>query len=123
MESYLSHVKKINKYRICFTKFRVSSHRLRIEVGRHQRPKLPLEQTICTFCNKHEIDDEVNLVNTCQFYNEEQRILLNEVQRRFNYINHEDMFTPLVQADCFEVQHAFDKFLYSCFYNRQQTRA
>ena len=122
MESYLSQVKN-NKYRICLTKFRVSSHRLRIEVGRHQRPKLPLEQRICTFCNTNEIYDEVHLVKNCQFHNEERRILLNEIQRRFNSINHEDMFTPLVQSDCFEVQHAFGKFLYSCFYNRQQTLA
>ena len=122
MESYLSQVKN-NKYRICLTKFRVSSHRLRIEVGRHQRPKLPLEQRICTFCNANEIDDEVHLVKNCQFHNEERRILLNKIQRHFNSINHEDMLTPLVQSDCFEVQNAFGKFLYSCFYNRQQTRA
>ena len=122
MESYLSQVKN-KKDKICLTKFRVSSHRIRIEVGRHQRPKLPLEQRICTFCNTNEIDDEVHLVKNCQFHNEERRILLSEIQRHFNYINLEDMFTPLVQSDCFEVQHAFGKFLYSCFYNRQQTLA
>ena len=122
MESYLSQVKD-NKYRICLTKFRVSSHRSGIEVGRHQRPKLPLEQRICSFCNINEIDDEVHLVKNCQFHNEERRILLNEIQCHFNSINHEYIFTPWVQSDCFEVQHAFGKFLYSCFYNRQQTLA
>ena len=101
MESYLSQVKN-NKYRIFLTKFRFSSHRLIIEVGRHQRPKLPLEQRICTFCNKNEIDDEVHLVKNCQFRNEERRILLNEIQRHFNSINHGDMFTHLVQSHCFE---------------------
>ena len=122
MESYLSQVKD-NKYRICLTKFRVSSQRSRIEVGRHQRPKLPLEQRICSFCNINEIDDAVHLVKNCQFHNEERRILLNEIQRHFNSINYEYIFTPLVQSDCFKVQHAFGKFLYSCFYNRQQTLA
>ena len=121
-ESYLSQVKN-DKYRICLTKFRVCSHRLRIEVGRHQRPKLPLEQRICTFCNKNEIDDDVHRVKHCQFHNEERRILLNEIQRHFNSINHEDMFTPLVQSNCFEVLHVFGEFLYSCFYNHQQTLA
>ena len=75
------------------------------------------------FCNANEIDDEVHLVKNCQFHNEERRILLNKIQRHFNSINHEAMLTPLVQSDCFEVQNPFGKFLYSCFYNRQQTRA
>ena len=114
---------KSNKYRICLTKFRVSSNRLRIEVGCHQRPKLPLEKRICTFCNKNEIDDEVHLVKNCQFHNEKRHILLNKIQRHFKSINHEDLFTPLVQSDYSEVQHAFGKFLYSCFYKRQQTLA
>ena len=72
---------------------------------------------------KNEIDDEVHIVKICQFHNEERRILLNEIKHHFNSINPEDMFTPLVQSDFFEAQHAFGKFLYSCFYNRQPTLA
>ena len=79
------------EYRCCLTKFLVSSHRLRIEVGRHQKPKLPLERTIRTFCDKNEIVDEIYLNKTCQFHNGERRILLNAIQHDSNHIRLEDM--------------------------------
>ena len=56
-------------------KFWVSSHRLRIEVGRHKKRKQPLEQRIYTFCNENEIDDVVRRIKSCQFHNEERRTL------------------------------------------------
>ena len=40
METYLYHVKK-SKYRITNAKFRLSSHTLKIERGRHTKPKTP----------------------------------------------------------------------------------
>ena len=60
----------------------------------------------------------VNLVKSCQFQ-KEWHTLLKAIQGHF-IINVEDMFTPLVQFDCFEAQHAFGKFLNLCFYNCQQ---
>ena len=51
METYLLHVCNY-KYRRCIAQFRVSSHRLMIETGRHQKPKLPLKQRLCQFCDK-----------------------------------------------------------------------
>ena len=35
METYLNHI-KVNKYRIELSKFRLSSHKLEIETGRHR---------------------------------------------------------------------------------------
>ena len=51
METYLLHVCNY-KHRRCIAQFRVSSNRLRIETGPHQKPKLPLEQRLCQFCDK-----------------------------------------------------------------------
>ena len=39
-ESYLSDIKN-RKYRVTFTKFRLSDHDLMIEKGRHKCPKIP----------------------------------------------------------------------------------
>ena len=54
---------------------------------------------------------EVHLVKSCEFQNELRRILLRAMQHHFSSINF-DIFTPLIQSDCSEVQHAFGKFLY-----------
>ena len=48
-EQYLSVIKIFDKRR-CLTKFRISSHKLKIETGRFTRPLTPLEQRVCDHC-------------------------------------------------------------------------
>ena len=45
------------KIRNAITKFRVSSHNLIIETGRHTKPKTPRENRICKLCNNNEVGD------------------------------------------------------------------
>ena len=49
-ECYLNWVKN-PKYRKALTKFRLSSHTLEIERGRHTNPTTPLEQRQCRICH------------------------------------------------------------------------
>jgi len=49
-------------YRISFSRFRLSSHRLRIETGRWAR--LPREQRLCT-CSNNAIQDEQHVIENC----------------------------------------------------------
>ena len=39
----------IKKYQQAIPRFRVSSHRPGIELGRHQKPYLPVEKRLCHF--------------------------------------------------------------------------
>jgi len=75
METYLT---AINSFEIRkeFTKFRVSSHRLLIEKGRHFKPKIPLEQRLCVQCNSNEIEDEIHFLLKCSKYNKEREELM-----------------------------------------------
>ena len=50
MEPYLYRVKE-SKYRIAISRLRASSHVLEIERGRYTRPKTPLTERLCPFCN------------------------------------------------------------------------
>ena len=47
--------------RMAFTRFRTSSHRLRVELGRWNRPPTPREQRTCT-CNNSDVQDEEHLL-------------------------------------------------------------
>ena len=40
-------------------RFRISSHNLRIETGRHEKPKIPSEDRTCLKCNLNEVEDEI----------------------------------------------------------------
>ena len=50
-EQYLSVNEDFDKIH-CFTKFRISSHKLKNETGRFTRPHTPLEQRVCDHCLK-----------------------------------------------------------------------
>ena len=65
---YLESV-KVAKFRMALIKPRMSSHRLKIEVGRWARPKrTPLDQRKCHACNNP--DDEFHFLLKCRLYNE-----------------------------------------------------
>ena len=55
METYLDQI-EINKYRVALSKFRLSSHNLEIETGRHGN--IPRADRKCTKCNSDVIEDE-----------------------------------------------------------------
>ena len=50
-------------YRVALTRLVTSSHRLKIETGRWQRPILPRENRICGICGK--LDDEYHFLLEC----------------------------------------------------------
>ena len=53
-------------YRIIITRWRLSCHRLKVETGRHIRPRVPREQRVCGTCNI--IEDEQHVVFVCPLY-------------------------------------------------------
>ena len=43
----------------------MSSHNLKIKTGRHQTPKVPVENRICEKCTSSEVEDEIHYIITC----------------------------------------------------------
>ena len=67
LQSYLS--KAIDfKYRKEITKFRISNHRLNIEVGRYKNVVRQLR--VCTLCDHNNIEDEFHFILKCPFYSD-----------------------------------------------------
>ena len=46
----------------------ISNHKLRIETGRHCRPRLPREDRICQQCESKEIENEMHMLFKCSLY-------------------------------------------------------
>ena len=59
MESYLLCVDNV-KHRYSLSRFRMSSHNLGIETGRHC--KKPVSQRTCLYCTNPSIDDEIHFL-------------------------------------------------------------
>ena len=51
--------------RICFTKLRLSSHKLLVERGRWIKPKVAYNERRCTLCNYSDIQDEFHITLCC----------------------------------------------------------
>ena len=46
-------------------RFKLSSHNLKIETGRHETPKIPLEERKCNKCDSNDIEDELHCLFIC----------------------------------------------------------
>ena len=67
MESYLNN--NVGRYlRIQMSKFRLSSHKLLVERGRWQKPKIIYANRKCTLCNNTEIQDEYHVAIICPHF-------------------------------------------------------
>ena len=62
MSSYLTSL-TIEKYRHALSKFRLSSHHLLVEIGRHRG--IERCEIKCTICNNNDIEDEYHFLLIC----------------------------------------------------------
>ena len=62
-------------------RFRLSSHNLYIELGRHKRPYIPAELRICKRCDLNVIEDEYHCIISCSKWKDPRDKLLQVVLR------------------------------------------
>ena len=60
-----------------FTKLRISSHRLQIELGWYQG--VPRHNTVCTKCSSNVIEDKLHFLFECSKYDEDRESMLFEI--------------------------------------------
>ena len=80
MEEYLKHIKDI-RYIKTLTKFRLSDHKLMIEEGRKQRPRINRADRLCLFCSK--LEDEIHFLIYCKRYKEERTEMYEKIEKFF----------------------------------------
>ncbi len=109
-EPYLSLV--VPKQQMAISKFRCSAHHLAIETGRHQKPKIPVDDRICLTCKTLE-DEQHHLIHCIKHY--EIRKDLFEIASlkidNFCNLNPSSKFIELLSCKNLEVQKALAIFL------------
>jgi hypothetical protein len=95
-------------------RFRVSSHNLKIETGRHETPKIPLEERQCDKCDSGEIEDELHSLLICR-KNLSARLKLldkvNEIIPSFMDLNNNEKFKLIMSSKIPEIIHSLGNFL------------
>ena len=123
VEPYLIHPSQ-KKYQVATARFRTSSHKLHIETGRYTRPKTPINERICVFCDQHMIDDEIHMIMRCSFHAAERAIMYTSINDCLQYLDSQsDMskFQSIIKCKDKQVIKAVGKFLYISFQKRDNT--
>ena len=92
-EDYLVQIKN-PKQRQTLTKFRLSNHKLMIEIGRHMIPKLDKEQRICQICYAG-VEDEIHFLTKCKILEPIRKPLFDlceELRPEFTYYSPKEKF-------------------------------
>ena len=96
-EDYLEQIRN-TKNRSCLTRFRLSNHKLMIEVGRHQN--LQKHERICQVCKKY-VEDEIHFLINCKLYEELRKpIFENCIKEKtsFPYYTDEEKFIYIMTS-------------------------
>ena len=114
LESYIVQIKD-PKLRRLVSKFRLSSHSFNIEKGRHVRPKIPIDERLCTRCNQQSIEDEVHVLLYCSDYQELRvHLFAKIITSHIDNVLHDDpliCFNNIMLCENDTVQFGLAKFL------------
>ncbi len=113
-EPYLSCVTN-SQARQALGKMRISAHKLRIETGRYESPKLPRDQRVCIKCPKI-IEDEIHVITQCDLYKKHRDELYRTVTKdvpNFNNLNEKNKFIYLMSCENEKILNLLAKF--ACF--------
>jgi len=114
-EEYLDLIRN-TKHRQKLTKFRLSNHKLMIEIGRHKN--LPKEERICQICCEG-IEDEIHFLVKCKQFDSLRKPMFEkciELRPQFDFYSDKEKFiyimtTPLLMGDV-------SKFIYTASNDR-----
>jgi hypothetical protein len=100
IENYLL-LCSLKSERSAFSKLRISAHRLRIETGRHTRPKIDSDKRYCAHCNDLSVKDEKHFILICKLYTEERKIFLSKLKEKLPFVclsNPETLFKTILNC-------------------------
>ncbi len=111
LEHYFSVVSN-KKHLTALCRFRLRSHNLAIELGRHKN--MPRDRRICNYCDMDQIEDEIHFLLFCPLYEEFRRPLIPLISE----LNTHDAFVFLLHSTAPEVLKLVAKFIYLAFEKR-----
>ena len=100
MEPYLISNPRLS-YIHAIARFRISSHTLEIETGRHRRPKVPIEERTCKICRSNSVEDEQHFLIEClvadmvQLRNQLTATAITYISN-YNTLNNQDKFNEIL---------------------------
>ena len=119
LEQYLIDIKDF-KLRKMISKFRLSSHTLQIEKGRHCKPVIDVHLRTCNNCDLNVIEDEPHMLLVCPYYIDLRIkffcVLLQEIPSLFHYDRDlREIFNMIMSCNNTKVLFSLGKYLLQAF--------
>jgi hypothetical protein len=105
-------------------KFRTSSHKLNIEIGRYHG--IPAEDRKCEVCNGGKVENEIHFLLECPLYTEERTPFLTEVYKKSNQVrmlDSENLFTWIMLNEDQDHIQALGEFVHNSFLKREISKS
>ncbi len=118
-EAYLNAVTNV-QHRISLAKFRCSSHKLNIEIGRYKG--LPVDQRLCTLCNNNKVEDECHFFSECSAYSQFRTPLFDTLStscKQFSSLSNQNKFIWAMSNPDTKICQLIAKFIHECFNYRE----
>ena len=124
MEPYLISNPRLS-YIHTIARFRISSHTLEIETGRHRRPKVPVEERTCKICESNSVEDEQHFLREClapEIVQLRKKLIATAITCIPNYtnLNNRDKFNEILTNRESEMISALGSYLTLAFQKRYQ---
>ena len=117
-EKYLSVIVKPHILK-CFTNFRISSHKLEIEIGRYKN--VPVADRKCKLCNSGSVEDEIHFMFECPTYEQYRQGFVNHMMdenSNFSLLSNRDRLIWLMSNEDSNVITCLADYIYKCHEKR-----
>ena len=113
---YLYQLRNFNERRN-LVKFKISNHKLMIELGRYQIDHVPRENRLCPLCDSSQIENENHVLFQCQQYSSQRNVFLHRISEIIPDIETKsstEIVTLLMNSNDHYVNKLIMKFITSC---------
>ena len=117
LENYLTVIKD-KRYQTALIRFRISSHNLRIETGRYDKPKTPAQNRKCIYCTLNLVEDEQHLLITCPLYQTHRDSLFEkstECIPDFNTLTDREKFIQIMSSKDTDLLNSLAEYIFLSF--------
>ena len=113
---YLNQLRNFNERRN-LVKFRVSNHKLMIELGRYQTDHMPRETRLCPLCKSNQVENETHFLLQCSKYSLRRQTFFNRINEIIPDIEREstsESIKLLMNSNDYHVNKLVMKFISLC---------
>ena len=112
-EPYVTKITNRNQ-RSWLSRYRTSSHCLRIEMGRYTNPVTPLSQRMCVYCTSGACDTEQHFILSCDTFNLKRQCFFGRLAvlyPEFLSLSDDDKLRVILCPSTIEIAKCVSKFL------------